>query len=104
MAMGYTFLFFLFYYYDVMLLHVNSNPNTKFQSLHHLLSTNKLFTKYFFNKIKKKYFQILKLYFAKQILIFYTCLKREQLIQKSKEFDLQWITNNDLIFQMDGIN
>ena len=46
----------------------------------------------FFNKIKKNILQIPKLYFAKQILIFYTCIKREQLIPKSKEFDLQSIT------------
>ena len=42
------FLFILFYYYDVMLPHVNSNQDTKFQSLHHLLSTNQLFTKIVF--------------------------------------------------------
>ena len=46
----------------------------------------------FCNKIKKNILQIPKLYFAKQILIFYTCIKREQLIPKSKEFDLQSIT------------
>ena len=43
----------------------------------------------FFNKIKKNILQIPKLYFTKQILIFFD---REQLIQKSKEFDLQSIT------------
>ena len=49
---------------------VNSNPDTKFQSLHHLLSTNQLFTKIVFNKIKKNILQIPKSYFAKQVLIF----------------------------------
>ena len=36
--------------------------------------------------------QIPKSYFAKQVLILYSCIKRHQLIPKSKGFDLQSIT------------
>ena len=39
------FIFFNFIIMMSLLPYVNSNPDTKFQSLHHLLSTNKLFTK-----------------------------------------------------------
>ena len=88
MAMGYNFYFFNFI---IMMscYHMSTQIQIPYPKVYIIFYPPiSCLQNSFLTKFKKNILQIPKLYFAKQILIFYSCLKREQLIPKSKEFDL----------------